>query len=283
MNAAIYARKSTDQAGIGDEAKSVTRQIDHARAYAATKGWTVDEAHVYTDDGISGALFGDKRPGLARLLNTLHARPAFDVLIMSEESRLGREAIETGWTLKQIIDAGVRVFFYLSDQERTVDSAMDKVMLSLTNFASEMERERAGQRTHDALIRKARAGHVANGAVFGYRNVRTPERPVTREIVATEADTIRRIFAMVAAGTGFRRIAIALNGEGVPGPISRRPGYAGGWAPSTVRSLVLRDLYRGVSVWNKAQRIVRGGTRKKIDRRPSRMDHRPGSGPPNRH
>jgi hypothetical protein len=66
------------------------------------------------------------------------------VLIMSEESRLGREQIETAYALKQIIDAGVRVSFYLEDRERTLDSAMDKVMLSLTNFAAEMERELRG-------------------------------------------------------------------------------------------------------------------------------------------
>ena len=41
MIAAIYARKSTEQNGVSDEEKSVTRQIDHAKAYAARKGWTV--------------------------------------------------------------------------------------------------------------------------------------------------------------------------------------------------------------------------------------------------
>jgi len=40
MIAAIYARKSTEQNGVADEAKSVTRQIDNARAYATKKGWT---------------------------------------------------------------------------------------------------------------------------------------------------------------------------------------------------------------------------------------------------
>ena len=60
---------------------------------------------------------------------------------MSEESRLGREQIETSYVLKQLTDAGVRVFLYLEDRERTLDNAMDKVMLSLSNFASEMERE----------------------------------------------------------------------------------------------------------------------------------------------
>ena len=41
MIAAIYARKSTEQNGVGDEEKSVTRQIEHAKAYATKKGWTV--------------------------------------------------------------------------------------------------------------------------------------------------------------------------------------------------------------------------------------------------
>lgn len=41
MIAAIYARKSTEQNGVAEDAKSVTRQIEHAKAYAAKKGWTV--------------------------------------------------------------------------------------------------------------------------------------------------------------------------------------------------------------------------------------------------
>ena len=165
MIAAIYARKSTEQKGVGDDEKSVTRQIEHAKAYAATKGWTVHDEYVYVDDGISGAEFV-KRPGFLRLMNALKPKPSFQVPIMSEKSRLGREQIETAYALKQIMDAGVRVFFYLEDRERTLDSAMDKVMLSLTNFAAEMERERARQRTHDALLRKAKALHVPGGAFY---------------------------------------------------------------------------------------------------------------------
>ena len=37
MIAAIYARKSTDQSGVADDAKSVTRQIETARAFAAKR------------------------------------------------------------------------------------------------------------------------------------------------------------------------------------------------------------------------------------------------------
>ncbi len=108
MIAAIYARKSTEQNGVADEARSVTRQVEQASAYAARKGWTVADEHVYVDDGISGAEFA-KRPGFLRLMNALKPRPPFQVLVMSEESRLGREAIETSYALKQLVQAGVRV------------------------------------------------------------------------------------------------------------------------------------------------------------------------------
>lgn len=74
MIAAIYARKSTEQAGVADEQKSVARQVEHARAYAARHGWQVAEAHVYVDDGISGAEFAN-RPGFVRLMNALKPRP----------------------------------------------------------------------------------------------------------------------------------------------------------------------------------------------------------------
>src|SRR5436190_2656004 len=157
MITAIYARKSSEQHGVADEQRSVARQIEHATAYAVRKGWRVDDAHVYVDDGISGAEFAN-RPGFVRLMSALKPRAGFQVLVMSEESRLGREAIETAYALKQLVQAGVRVFFYLEDRERTLDSPTDKIMLFLTTFADELEREKARQRTYDAMVRKAKAG-----------------------------------------------------------------------------------------------------------------------------
>lgn len=82
MIAAIYARKSTEQTGVADEQKSVARQVDHARAYAGAKGWTVDEACIFIDDGISGAEFAN-RPSFLRLMNALKPRPPFQVRLVS--------------------------------------------------------------------------------------------------------------------------------------------------------------------------------------------------------
>jgi site-specific DNA recombinase len=263
MIAAIYARKSTEQNGVGDETKSVTRQIEHAKAYATKKGWVVAEDYVYVDDGISGAEFV-KRPGFLRLMNALKPKPPFQVLIMSEESRLGREQIETAYALKQIITAGVRVFYYLEDRERILESPTDKLMLSVTAFADEMEREKARQRTHDALVRKARAGYVAGGSVYGYDNVEIsvpdavtgkPKRlHVERRINEGEAAVIREIFEKATAGWGTRRIAHDLNARGVPAPPPRRAGRPRAWAPSTLYAMLTRSLYRGEVVWNRSRK-----------------------------
>jgi DNA invertase Pin-like site-specific DNA recombinase len=250
--AAIYARKSTPQPGVCDEAKSITRQVDHARAYAARKGWTVSDEFIYVDDDITGAEFA-KRPGFLRLMNALKPRPLFQTLIMSEESRLGREQIETAYALKQLVTAGVRVFLYLEDRERTLDSPVEKIMLSLTAFADELEREKARQRTYDAMVRKARAGHVAGGRVFGYSNLRTVQGHVVRVIEDREATVVRRIFERCAAGYGMKQIAHALNAERAPCPRPQQ-GRPSGWAPSTVREILYRPLYRGELVWNRTRK-----------------------------
>jgi site-specific DNA recombinase len=259
MIAALYARKSTDQTGVADDAKSVTRQIESATAYAARKGWRVDPAYVFVDDGISGAEF-TKRPRFIRLMTTLKPRPPFQVLVMSEESRLGREQIETAYALKQIITAGVRVFYYLEDRERVLESPTDKLLLSVTAFADEMEREKARQRTKDALVRKAEAGHVPGGRTFGYDNVRRNGH-VEREINPTEAAVVRRIFDLTARGTSARRIAHPLNAEHAVTPTPRR-GRPRAWAPSSIRALLRNPLYRGEVIWNRSQKRNAWGLRR---------------------
>jgi len=165
---------------------------------------------------------------------------------------LGREAIETAYMLKRIIASSVKVFFYLEDRERTLDSPTDKLMLSVTTFADEMERERARQRTADAMIRKVKAGHVTGGVVYGYDNVevRSPEGRrlhVERHINETEAAVVRRIFELCAQGLGKRRIAHLLNEQACPAPRPRKDRPRG-WCPSSVQEILYRTVPRRVDV-----------------------------------
>jgi site-specific DNA recombinase len=276
MIAAIYARRSNEQ-GVPDEAKSVTRQVERGTAFIQRKGWTLAPEHIYTDDAISGAEF-QRRPDFLRLMNALKPRAPFDVLVVMDEDRIGRESIETSWVLKQIIEAGVRVFCYLTDRERTLNTAMDKVTLSLATFGAELEREKAKQRTYDALRQKALAGHVPGGQCYGYRNVEVlvpqaagpPTRShVLRQIDPEAADTVRRIFRDYANGIGLRRLAATLTAERIPPPVPRRlrPDL-GAWAPTALHAMLKRELYRGVLVWGASRKADVGGRTKVRQSRP---------------
>jgi len=54
--AAAYIRKSNDQQDRTEDVKSVATQRDLVTRFAESRGWTLDEKHIYADDGITGAL-----------------------------------------------------------------------------------------------------------------------------------------------------------------------------------------------------------------------------------
>ena len=258
MIAAIYARKSTDQ-NVADEEKSVTRQVERARAYAERKGWTVDPAYIFIDDGISGADFV-RRDGFVRLMNTLKPRAPFQALVMMEQSRLGRSLDEVPMPSGASPTPACGSSSTSTDAEVKRDTAVDRFQASVMAFVDEMHREQSRQRTRDAMRRKAERGHVAGGVVFGYDNARIGDH-VERVVNPEQAEVIRRIFREIAAGAGFTRIAKRLNAEGIPSPRPKKHG----WATSGVREIVLRETYRGRLTYGKTRWEDRHGTKRKID------------------
>src|SRR5262252_4078981 len=258
MIAALYCRKSTDDSDRNAEARSTRRQIESATAYAERKGWTVDPRWIFLDENTSGAEW-KHRPGFNALLAALEGagRPPFDVVIVSELSRIGRDTVRTPAAVMRIEEAGVEIRSYLSDAPISLADETSEIHTIFNSLAASFERRRARQRTYDALRRRAEAGAVTGGRVFGYRNERNGSGYVHRVIDETEAAIVRRIFTLYAEGDGLTRIAKRLNADGVP---AARSG-TGSWAPTAVREILRRDLYRGRVVWNKSQKVTRQGTR----------------------
>jgi site-specific DNA recombinase len=277
--AAIYARKSTEQ-NVPDEEKSVTRQIENARAFATAKGWTVLDEFIYSDDGISGAEF-EKRPALTKLRSVIGRRAPFQVVVVSEQKTLGREIFETGYIIKQLLEAGVELWGYLEKRCLTPRTAIEKVTSSIQGFADENHREMTSARVHETMTRKHERGHVTGGRVFGYHNrdvcigVDQHGRPqrshVVREVVESEAAVVRKIFQLAADGLGKTAIALRLNREGAPAPypgIDHRTDLPRprGWSGSSVREVLHRTLYVGIAYWNKTRKRNSSGKTKSSPR-----------------
>jgi site-specific DNA recombinase len=266
MIVAIYARKSTEQHGVSQEGKSVTRQIDRARDFAADRGWVVADEHIYVDEGISGAEF-EAREGLMRLLSALTPTPPFNVLIVMNTDRLGREQYESAYTLKRLVQAGVRVFEYLDGRECLLDTPIAKLVEMIGCYRAEEERYQASQRTRDALARKAEQGYVTGGTVFGYDNIAIVSDSGTRDHVERRIDpeaaaTVHRIFELLAEGLGFKRVAKTFNAEAVAAPRPRRAGRPQAWTPSSVRAIAFNPLYTGRIVWGRTRKRDSWGRKK---------------------
>ena len=91
-------------------------------------------------------------------------------------------------------------------------------------------------KTHRGIRGRVEAGKVGCGNAYGYKVIRTIDeagRVSTgeREIIADEAQVIRRIFRDYAAGKSPRRIAIELNEEGVPAP------WGGRWSDTSIGAI----------------------------------------------
>ena len=203
-------------------------------------------------------------------LDARRRRAPFDVLIVSDLDRLGREMLETGYVLKQLDQTHVRVYSYHDDREISVDDPTATFMMQAQAYAAQIEREKARQRAIDAMSRKAKAAHCTGGACFGYRNV-TVSAPdgtkshVTREIIADQAAVIRSIFELCAAGHGMKAIAKRLNSAGAPSPRAQR-GRSQSWPPTSVREVLFRPLYRGQIVWAQTRKRDRWGQQRQTNR-----------------
>src|SRR5688500_9718148 len=89
------------------------------------------------------------------------------------------------------------------------------------------------QKTRRGLRGRVEAGLSGGGNSYGYRVVRrllADGTPVNgrREIVATGAAIVARLFAEYVSGQPARKVVARLNGEGIPGP------RGGAWNASTI-------------------------------------------------
>jgi DNA invertase Pin-like site-specific DNA recombinase len=259
LKAAVYARKSTEQdKGASGASISIERQIEQAREFAAAKGWTVDAAHIYTDDALSGADFVN-RVGLTCMLAAAESTPRpFDVLVAMDETRIGRHRVRTDYTLLQLHEAGVVVWFYSDGREAKLDTALGSLMETLQGFGAEVQREKGRASTRGALRSKHKAGYAVGASAYGFDHVREGAH-VRLQINETQAAIVRRIFELSAAGNGAREIARELNRAHAPAP---RGGQE--WVASTVRHMLKNPVYKGVFIHGRTRNIDKGGKRVQV-------------------
>lgn len=248
--AMIYARYSTDF----QNDRSVEDQIELCRAHASRLGLAVIGSDH--DRGKSGAsTFG--RPGLARIMREAEAG-SFDVLIAEAPDRISRDMADLAGLHKSLEFRGIEI-------NCVNGGRMDTVQIGMHGVIGQMQREEGARKTRRGLAGVVRSGRSAGGRAYGYHPING--KPGELEIVPEEAEVIRRIFSMYAAGTAPRSIAPILNSEGVAPPRGAR------WNASTINGngqrghgILRNPLYSGRQVWNRVRMVKNPSTGKRLSR-----------------
>lgn len=162
--AVLYLRLSRDDDNPG-ESESIQNQRSLLQGYAAQYGFTI--VGEYVDDGWSGTRFD--RPRFQDMLRDMEQR-RFEVVLVKDLSRLGRDYIQTGRYLELVFpEHGVRLIA-VGDGIDTARSDTD--LAPFRNVINEMYARDTSRKIRSALHTKMQAGKfIGNFAPYGYKKI----------------------------------------------------------------------------------------------------------------
>lgn len=266
---AVYARFSSEK----QNALSIDQQIRKCSDYANSQGLCVLNAHIYADEAISGAT--DDRAGLQKLLLATRQKPRpFDVVLVDDTSRLSRDLANSLDIVKQMKFAGIRVVFI--SQGFDTSAPQTQTLVTVHGLVDSLYLEELAKKTFRGVEQRALDGLHTGGRCFGYRNVpiedlsqldshgRPAIRGVRLEVDLAQAETVRRIFERYAHGHSLKKVAQDLNSDRILSPQLQRGRIQRSWCPSSVRTILYNERYRGHVVWGKTKKIRSPKTGKRI-------------------
>jgi site-specific DNA recombinase len=255
--AALYARYSSDN----QREASIEDQFRLCREHAEREGWTVVES--YHDPAISGASM-ILRPGIQALLQDAQ-RGLFEVVLAEALDRISRDQADVATLFKHLKFSSVAIVTLAEGEITELHVGLKGTMNAL--FLKDL-----ADKTRRGLRGRVENGKSGGGLCYGYRVIKQHSTNAElirgdREIVADEAEIIRRIFREFAAGISPRTIARRLNDDGIPGPDGKL------WNDTTLRGHVKRgtgilnnELYIGRLVWNRQRYVKDPSTGKRVSR-----------------
>ena len=195
--AVIYARVSS----IGDR-QSTDRQVKDLTDYAVYQKMEVRKVF---EEHISGAKKNDERPVLCEAIKYCKEY-RIDVLLVSELSRLGRNAFEVLASVKDLLDCGINLYiqkeqFTLLDKEGK-PSLFAPVMIATLSTCAQLERDNISFR-----LNSGRKQYVEKGGKLGRPTGSTKSLDKKRE-------EYKEVINLLNKGYAIRDIA-KLTGKGI--------------------------------------------------------------------
>ena len=192
----IYARVSS----IGDR-QSTERQVNDLSEYAKYKG--IEVCKVF-EEHFSGAKKNEERPVLCEAMEYCKAN-RIGIILVSELSRLGRNAFEVLASVKELIDCGIKL--YIQKEQLTLldeeghPSLFAPIMIVTLSTCAQLERDNISFR-----LQSGRKRYIEKGGRLGRKkgSIKTvnQKREEYREVIEylKKGYTIRDVAKLCGKG-----------------------------------------------------------------------------------
>lgn len=190
MKVIIYARVSSTT-----DRQNTERQISDLTKYAEYKGMEI--VNVF-EEKVSGAKKNNERPIFVEALNYCKANK-IDMFLVSELSRLGRNAFEVLETVKTLVDEGINLYmqkeqFTLLDEE-CKPSMFAAIMIATLSTCAQLERENIKFR-----LNSGRQLYIEKGGKLGRKEGSTKSRE-------EKAEKYKQVIKLLKQGISIRKTA----------------------------------------------------------------------------
>ena len=188
--AVIYARVSS----VGDR-QSTERQVKDLSDYALYKQLEVRKVF---EEHISGAKKNEERPVLCQTLEYCKEN-RISTLLVSELSRMGRNAFEVLASVKQLLDCGINLYIQKEQFNLLGDdgkpSLFAPIMLATLSTCAQLERENITFR-----LQSGRRQYVAKGGRLG-------RKPGSVKTMEQKQEEYKEVIALLRKGYTIRDVA----------------------------------------------------------------------------
>jgi DNA invertase Pin-like site-specific DNA recombinase len=188
--AVIYARVSS----VGDR-QSTERQVKDLSDYALYKQLEVRKVF---EEHISGAKKNEERPVLCQTLEYCKQN-GISTLLVSELSRMGRNAFEVLASVKELLDCGINLYIQKEQfnllGEDGKPSLFAPIMLATLSTCAQLERENITFR-----LQSGRKQYVAKGGRLG-------RKPGSVKTVEQKREEYKDVIALLRKGYSIRDVA----------------------------------------------------------------------------
>lgn len=267
-----YYRLSVEDEDTKLESNSITSQRLLVKRYIQQdEELSLYEYCEFFDDGYSGTTM--ERPGMKSLLEAVKGEE-IGAVVVKDISRFSRDYIELGTYMEQIFPLMGIHFIAVTDHYDSRESMENGVTMEIAwkGLLADFYCKDVSAKVKGSLEAKRKMGQYATGlAPFGY--TKDADDPYRLVIVPQEAEVIRYIFGLAAAGSTLTQICQRLNSEKLPTPQQykalrrKQEGTkpqtpAKCWQAGMVRSILTNENYIGNMVYGKTKQAAVGSKKK---------------------